>query len=253
MATIEEALVPLYLHHRYQAEAAAKVVGGMSYTYALRGDRQDPLTPVPAAVQRAALDALLATLDPAELALPRPLLELIPPRPFTYGAHRELFDRWTGLGFDAVSPAASAADLTVGLLLNDERAARLVQQSALDPSLPGLDWTLGHLVRNTFGRRQADAYLAEIDRAVERVIVDHLMRLAGTAPMPQVRAVAAQHLMQIRSRYGFEHLPNSPEQAHGALLTADITRFLERDYVPEQRIAPPTLPPGAPIGDDGES
>jgi hypothetical protein len=95
-------------------------------------------------------------------------------------------------------------------------------------------------------------YLAEIDRAVERVIVDHLMRLAGTAPMPQVRAIAAQHLMQIRSRYGFEHLPNSPEQAHGALLTADITRFLERDYTPEQRIAPPPIPPGAPIGDDGE-
>lgn len=252
LATIEEALVPLYLHHRYQAEAAAKVLGGMSYTYALRGDRQDPLTPVPASVQRAALDALLLTLDPAELAMPRPLLELIPPRPFTYGAHRELFDRWTGLGFDAVSPAASAADLTVGLLLNDERAARLVQQSALNPAMPGLEWTMDQLVRGTFARRQADPYLAEIDRAVERVIVDHLMRLAGTAPMPQVRAVAAGQLMQIRSSYGFDNVPTSPEQAHRALLTADITRFLEREYTPEQRITPPAIPPGAPIGDDGE-
>jgi hypothetical protein len=252
LATIEEALVPLYLHHRYQVEAAVKVLGGVSYTYALRGDRQDPLTPVPAGVQRAAFEALMLTLDPAELAMPRPLLELIPPRPFTYGAHRELFDRWTGLGFDAVSPAASAADLTVGLLLNDERAARLVQQNALNPAMPGLEWTLDQLVRGTFARRHADPYLAEIDRAVERVVVDHLMRLAGTAPMPQVRAVAAGQLMQIRTSYGFEHTPNSPEQAHRALLTADITRFLERDYTPEQRIAPPTIPPGAPIGDDGE-
>lgn len=252
LATIEEALVPLYLHHRYQVEAAAKVLGGMSYTYALRGDGQDPLAPVPGDVQRAALDALLATLDPAELALPRGLLDIIPPRPFTYDAHRELFNRWTGLGFDAVSPASSAADLTVGLLLNPQRAARLVQQNALDRSMPGLEWTLERLVRGTFGRPQGDAYLAEIDRAVERVVVDHLMRLAETAPMPQVRAIAAEHLMSIRARYGQDSRPEGPAEAHAALLAADITRFLERDWTPEQRIAPPEIPPGSPIGDDGE-
>ncbi|HKP75186.1 MAG TPA: zinc-dependent metalloprotease, partial [Longimicrobiaceae bacterium] len=38
LATMEEALVPLYLHHRYQAEAATKLIGGQSYAYALRGD-----------------------------------------------------------------------------------------------------------------------------------------------------------------------------------------------------------------------
>src|SRR5690606_41851054 len=38
MATIEEVLVPLYLHHRYQIDAAASVVGGLDYNYALRGD-----------------------------------------------------------------------------------------------------------------------------------------------------------------------------------------------------------------------
>src|ERR1035437_9508446 len=46
LATIEEALVPAYLMHRYQLEAAAKSIAGTAYTYALRGDGQVPLTPV---------------------------------------------------------------------------------------------------------------------------------------------------------------------------------------------------------------
>jgi hypothetical protein len=114
LATIEETLVPLYLHHRYQTEAAVKLVGGVTYSYALRGDGQPPPTPVPAAAQLAALDAVLGTLDPAALTLPRGLLAAIPPRPYTFDAHRELFDRWTGLTFDAVSPAAAAAGMSVG-------------------------------------------------------------------------------------------------------------------------------------------
>ena len=249
LATLEEVLVPLYLHHRYQTEAAAKVLGGQEYTYALRGDEQVPLRPVSGDVQRAALDALLLTLDPAELAMPASLLRLIPPRPFTYDAHRELFDRYTGGAFDAVSPAVTAADLTVSLILNPERAARLVEQSALDRSLPGLEWTLDRLVDRTFGARPADAYHAEIDRAVEYVVVRRLMQLAMEAQMPQVRALAQGTLMQIRQRFGMTDVPGDARGAHRALIAADITRFLERPYSPDQRVPDLDIPPGQPIGD----
>ena len=62
MATIEEVLVPLYLHHRYQVEAAASTVGGIYFTYAMRGDGREPVKFAPAAEQkrrarRAARDA----------------------------------------------------------------------------------------------------------------------------------------------------------------------------------------------------
>ncbi|MBB4639379.1 zinc-dependent metalloprotease [Longimicrobium terrae] len=249
LATLEEVLVPVYLHHRYQVEAASKALGGVDYTYALRGDGQTPLTPVPAAQQRAALDALLATLDPAELALPRPLLALIPPRPMTYDPTRELFDRWTGMGFDAISPATAAADMTVGMILNPERAARLVEQGALDRRMPNLEWTLNQLVERTFRQRPDDEYLREIDRAVERVVVERLMVLAESAPMPQVRATAQQVLLNI-SRMITEHAV--PYDAHGALLVSDIKRFVERPYQPQQRIAVPDAPPGQPIGSEDE-
>ena len=63
MAEMEEVLVPLYLYHRYQVEAAASAVGGMHYIYALRGDGRQPTRPVPANEQRAALHALMATIQ----------------------------------------------------------------------------------------------------------------------------------------------------------------------------------------------
>jgi len=52
LSTIEDALVPIYLLHRYQVESATKLVGGMDYTFALRGDGQAPTQIVGAAEQR---------------------------------------------------------------------------------------------------------------------------------------------------------------------------------------------------------
>ena len=150
MATIEEVLVPLYLHHRYQVEAAASSLGGIYFTYSMRGDGRQPVRPASAAEQRAALDALLATLKPSELALPRELLKKIPPRPSGYGGSRELFPRYTGQMFDTITPAVVAANLTVGYILDDARAARLVQQHALDPALPGLGDVIDQVTTSTF-------------------------------------------------------------------------------------------------------
>jgi hypothetical protein len=250
LATIEEVLVPLYLYHRYQAEAAVKVVGGQWYSYALRGDGQTPVRAVPAADQRRALESVLATLRPEALALPKPLLAMIPPRPSGFDATRELFDRETGLAFDAVRPASTAADMVVSLLLDEERAARLVQQHALDPAQPGLDQVLSRLLSATFGTTPPDGYHAELGRAVQRVVVERLMDLAATAGMPQVRAVAAFQLDGLRRRLGTAAAgAGVPERAHRQLLVSDIQRFSERDWEQNARVPRPVAPPGSPIGD----
>jgi len=52
------------MYHRYETVAASKVLGGLNYTYAVRGDGQVPTTMVPAAEQRRALTALLSTIKP---------------------------------------------------------------------------------------------------------------------------------------------------------------------------------------------
>ena len=96
----------------------------------MRGDNRTPLEWVNGEMQRKAIDALTATLKPSELTIPKRILDLLPPRPPGYGMHRELFPRTTGEGFDPVNPAAIAADVTIGFILQPDRAARMVAQNA---------------------------------------------------------------------------------------------------------------------------
>src|SRR5580704_4309121 len=104
LATIEDVLAPIYMYHRYQVEAASKLIGGMDYTFALRGDGELPTQIVAPTEQRRALAAVLATLKPETLALPESLLKIIPPRPPEYPRDREDFKIHTSPAFDALAP-----------------------------------------------------------------------------------------------------------------------------------------------------
>ncbi len=251
LATLEEVLVPVYLHHRYQVDAAASALGGVHYTYAMRGDGRPPARRVAASEQRAALAALLSTLQPSALALPRAILEKIPPRPMGYSRHRELFPRNTGSVFDAVTPAVVAAHHTVSAILDDERAARLVEQHALDDSLPGLEEVIDGLLDCVSPREVESGYEAEVRRAVERVIVERTMLLAARADMSQVRAVASLRLN--RKLRGMGGVRGKADAAHYQLIRRDIERFLNRPGEAISQGRPPVPPPGAPIGEPAMS
>jgi len=243
MATIEEALVPLYLHHRYQIESTATAVGGVAYVYATRGDGERPVWRVPADQQRRALDALVSTLAPSELTLPASVLAAIPPRPPGYGMSRELFPRYTGASFDALTPAATLAGHTLGALLTPERAARLVEQHMLEASQPGLEEVLDRLVEASFLAEASGAYEEEVRRVVEHVVVERLGALATGASMPQVRAVATSALLELR-----DDLAAREGAPQAGLLAMEIERFLERPVEPIDLPELPAAPPGAPIG-----
>jgi hypothetical protein len=248
LASMEEALVPLYLYHRYQAEAAVKLVGGLDYSYALRGDGQEKPRRVPPEAQRRALEVLLTTLDPHTLALPRAVLDSLPPRPPVSSSRAELFPRYTGLVFDAVSPSATASRITLSLLLNPERAARLVEQRSLDPAQLGLDEVLGKVIDAAFGPAPSDGYEAEIHRSVGRVALEGLARL-GEAPMPQVRAVVRARFQGLTQSLATP-TGDASEDAYRLLAFADVMRFLGRPGPTVQVQAPLEPPPGSPIGSD---
>ena len=253
MAQIEEALVPLYLHHRYAVDSAVTVLGGQEYIYAIRGDGRTPTKWVPAARQRAALDAIMSALRLSDLVLPSAVATTIPPRPPGYGMTRELFPRTTGGAFDPVSPAIVATEMVVSGLLTPTRAARLITQKAIDTSLPGLDDVVGRLVTTVFDQRPTNAYQAEIKRGMERVVVSQLMELAEGAPNTQVRAIATQSLKGLRTRAGMQPAATAAtsDRAHRQLLDDDVKRFLDRPYTELTPVAIPAAPPGAPIGDTG--
>ncbi len=251
MATVEEALVPIFMYHRYAVEATASMLGGQDFIYAMRGDGRTPLSLESARLQREALDALAATLKPSELTVPKPILALIPPRPPGWGRHRELFQRTTGDTFDPISPGAAAAEVTIGFALELDRAARLVAQHAVDPGLPGLEDVIDKLATATFDAQAANDYEAELRRAEEQVLVERLAWLARADHLPQARAVASMKLTRLADRLKAESGPSAADEASHQLLAADIKRFLERPYEPTTLINPPPAPPGAPIGDSG--
>ncbi|MGH7947966.1 MAG: zinc-dependent metalloprotease [Candidatus Binataceae bacterium] len=250
MATLEEALVPLYLGHRYQVEAAIKVIGGMSYTFALRGDGQTVTSVVPPEEQRRALAAILNTIKPDALMLPEKIVKLIPPRAFGYDRHRELFRPRTGLTFDPLAPVEAAATHTVGLLLNSERAARLVEYRSMNMNTPGLVEVVEELLRTTWMARRSTGFEAEVQRVVDDVTLYHLMSLAANDnALTQVRAVAALKLDELKSWMTQElKLTREPSQrAHLAFGLSQIALF-QQDPKKIVITRPAEPPPGQPIG-----
>lgn len=181
MAQLEEVFVPMYMFHRYQVQATAKIIAGADYSNALRGDKQAIFEPVNAKWQRNAVDALLETLSPAFLAVPQQMLKLVPPRPFRYVPNqREVFKRKTGMAFDPLAPAEASASLTLSLLLNVERVNRLAIQRIYEKDLPNLSEVLGVVSENTIRQKkiyQSTSYYAQIDRTVANLYLNQLFQL----------------------------------------------------------------------------
>jgi hypothetical protein len=255
LATIEDVLVPVYMLHRYQVEAAGKIVGGMDYTIALRGDNQLPTQIVAPAEQRRALAAVLATLKPEALALPEALLRIIPPRPVDYDRGREHFKIRTSPAFDALAPAEAAAQHTLQFLFNPERAARLVEFHARDAQNPGLGEVLDAIFAATWRAPRDAGYSGEIARVVDNAVLFNLMTLAANPrASEQVRAIAALKLEEVRAWLVADTTAaaNEPaERAHRFFAAAQIAQF-QKD--PKQLdLTPPAEPPdGPPIGSDDD-
>lgn len=245
MALLADRLVPLYLLHRYQTEAAVKLLGGQDFRYAMRGDGQLVTALVPGDDQRRALAAVLATIAPATLTLREELLRLLPPRPPEYPRHRDSFPAHTGLTFDPLAAAEGAATHTLSLLLSPDRAARLAEHHQRDPSLPGLHTVLAALLDATW-RAPAEQGLAQaVKLRVEYVALRHLLALAATGS-PLVRALAEDALAQLAVELAGEAGGDEVTTAHRRAAARMIEAF-GRD--PAAFREPGTLgpPPGMPI------
>jgi hypothetical protein len=120
----------------------------------------------------------------------------------------------------------------------------------VDPSIPGLEAVITRLFEATFGAKTATGYEAEVARAIQRVAVEHVMTLASSASMPQVRAIASHMLERQRRKLAAGAAAvDVSRAAHASLLASDIKRFLDRPAPPAARMETPDAPPGAPIGE----
>jgi hypothetical protein len=250
LATIEEVLAPIYMYHRYQVEAAAKVVGGQDYTFSVKG-KGDRLPQIVAPEeQRRALNAVLETLKPETLAVPESLLRLIPPRPAGYPRSRENFRIRTQPVFDALAPAEAIADHVSGFLFNQERAARLVQFHARDPRNPGLGEVIDRILAATWKAPAASGYAGEIQHTVNMVVLTNLMSLAASdRASNQVRAIASWKLEQLKTWLNTQRRLTTDENRRAFLFYSfdQIKRFQE-DPKKMNLTTPQPPPDGAPIG-----
>ncbi len=255
LALLHEVFVPLYFHHRYQVTATVKMLGGVNYRNAVRGDGQPPALPIPASEQRRALDALLETLTPEALDIPESVLQVLMPRPAGYGRNREMLAGATDPMFDALGAAGTAADMTVAAMVQSERAARMVDQHRRNPTLPDFSEVLEAIVGSAFAEGAESGRLAAIQRRVQEVVVGRLIELArNPGASGAVRAQSDWQLGQLLDHLESQEGSATPDGVQAAYLSLMIRRH--QNPAAETVVSPPAappLPPGDPIGGFSEA
>ncbi|MGB5370990.1 MAG: zinc-dependent metalloprotease [Flavobacteriaceae bacterium] len=244
-AVLEDVFAPLYFFHRYQTEAVSKVIGGLDYNYAVKGDGQLTVKTVDKNAQKQALATILKTLDASLIAIPREKLSLFPPRAIGYNRTRESLQGRTGVSFDALAAPETAADMTLELLLHPERASRLIQQKALDSDNIGLDEVLGAVISGTIEKNHKDPYMKEVQQNISFRVLFHLMNLAANDKVhPQVNAIANKKIRSLSASF-----LTSLDDTYAMEMMRRIDNFYRH---PDQfKVLPvATIPDGSPIGMD---
>ena len=241
---LNAAIVPIYLYHRFQTAAAAKLIGGVSFTYGEDAGAAEIVSPKR---QRAALDAVLETIDPSALDLSDEVLSHLTPRLGSWSFadnDRELFRKTAYPAFDTVSAAETAADLTFDVLLHPQRAARLVEFHRRDAQNPSLEYVLGQTAERVMSASKSGR-TGEIAYAVQARYAFALMELADSDSSPAVQAAAVGALTNMAARIG------SSNNAKNAWLLDGIISFRSRPAPASNPVtAAKALPPGSPIGSE---
>ena len=248
-SVLEDVFVPLYFLHRYQTEGVAKVIGGLDYTYAIKDDGNTIVKRIPGKLERKALASVIKTLSVEELAIPKKILNLFPPRAFNYGRTRESFKSKTGVAFDPFGAVETASAMTLGLLLHPERVTRLVQHKSLDSSQLGLVEVLDEVIVNSFQKSNKDPYYQELQNIVNYQVLNHLFHLSSNKNMYwQVNAIVNDKIDTISSL-----LSNSKATGIQKIYQKDMIKMIsnfKKNPTKFKKPITPKIPDGSPIGNN---
>lgn len=247
MSRLEDVLVPVYNYHRYQLEAVCKLIGGMDYSYSVRGDKQQTPKILPDAVQKAALSAALDCLDPSVLALPESILGLIPPRPPEYYGVGELMPKRSGAVLDPLAAAEALTSYELSFLFNPQRANRLVGFKSRNGTI-GFEDLADAIINKTWKTPLKSGLEGQIQLQTQQMVVTFLLGLNQSEQANYaVKSIAFKRLLSIKELCSAGLTGDSALAAHNQFV-------IERINNPKD-ISLPThreLPPGAPIGCDWE-
>lgn len=265
-------IVPIYLYHRYQVDAAAKLIGGYDFRYAVKGDGDSMANPVAVGRQRAALASLIATLDPAVLDLPDETLNLLTPAigSFSGGAAgAELFQGDTTPIFDLLAAADAAGSKTLGAILHPSRTGRLIELERRGGDALTYAEIL-NAIENRLIWAPSTGRQAEIARRLQTRFVSMLIEIAsgggaagesqassnflnfgpGATASPETRLRTNAYLKSLASKLGASPVDGfGADRAHREALRDMINAHLARPAPANAPVVKAAkTPPGSPIG-----
>ena len=255
-SVLEDVFVPLYFFHRYQTEAAVKLIGGMDYNYSLVGDNQQDYYHIEKVIQIQALNSLMKTLHPDFLAIPKDKLQLFPPRAFGYPRTRESFKSNLGVAFDPFSVAETSANMTLSLILRPKRLNRLILQHSLDNSNLSLDELYDLILKKTIFLKSSniteleDSYHEEIQHIVNTTFLKNVFNVINSSSSySQVKSISNELIRKISSELSSKRRKDYKLSKYYSHYLEMISNF-HKDPKEYEIIDSLKIPDGSPIGTD---
>jgi len=249
-ADLRRRLVPIYLFHRYQIDATAKLIGGVDFGYPAGGDGREASRPVPAVSQRKAIDALLAVVSPAELDLNDRLLDLLSAGDATSPVKQTTIETFgEGPVFSLSEGADVVAAMTFRALFAPARLNRMLEADRRDPAMPGVD----ELLTRSFAAvsTPATGRQAELARVVRWRLVATLAAVqADKSLSPTAASMIRMALVDYGKRLAASPGADPADRAQARDLAAILTDPdpARLAALADKAKAGPRTPPGPPIG-----
>jgi len=246
-SVLEDAFVPLYYYHRYQTEAVCKIIGGLDYSYAVKGGSSSVVKQIEPEVQREALKALMETILVETLMIPKSKLDLFPPRAMGFRRSRESFDSELGVAFDPATAAATASNMTFSILLDPERISRLMLYKSLDESQLSISELLDTLIEHTFKMDHKDDYQRALQNMINEQLLQNIFNLAGARhEYFQINVITLNKLNELVAY--LQGKKSKGEQGLTEMYLVETIRKYIKDPKIDKTYKKPKLPDGSPIG-----
>ncbi len=242
-SVLEDVFVPVYFFHRYQVDATSKLIGGLDYTYAVKGQKEVIVKRVDGITERKALKVLLKTIDVKEIGIPKRLLKLFPPRAYGYNRTRESFKSKTGVAFDSYGAVQTASEFTLSFLLHPQRINRLIQHKSIDNSQLGFKELLSDLIEVSFKQNFKDSYYQGLHEIVNKEVLQALFTLNSSESLYfQGKAIINNSLNKLILML---------EKETDSLIAKEYLKMItdyKKNPLKHKKDIAPKIPDGSPIG-----
>ena len=246
---LQEILIPVYYFHRYQITAVAKWLGGLEYDYSIKRNNQPLEQKVVSGEEQArALTSMLSTLQPEFLKLPKDTQLMLLPKASEYSRTRESLKGNTGVAFDLIGLTEASAQHTLGLIFHPQRLARLIEQSASDPTIPSIDSIATELHQSVI-EQNYDGISSTIHQSVVNLIYSNYLNLLHSSKTSQqVKMQILGVLLKEKDYLQRKLIAVRKSSTYYGFYAYQVKRLENLSIEADQKLIDlPKMPPGSPI------